>query len=231
MSSSRLAIGLVGVISICSSATTTGAQRYGDWTPALRSLPLDPAALGMPGRAFLEYSRTDQVSWLATGGLRLGQGMLRTSFGQGWRQQILGVGYSRALAQQNVGMFGTLGTGVDLTGAYDVSPYAVFSSRAVRLSLPMSIRWGSPSRVSLIPYVAPYGELGHGRIVHSSCHQFTCTSPITIYDGQTRAAGLAAGFQVTVWRFGLEAGLRDALMRVDVPQGGYQLTVGFRLHF
>jgi len=231
MTSSRLAIGLVGIVFICSSATPADAQRYGDWTPALRSLPLDPAALGMPGRAFLEYSRTDQVSWLATGGLRLGQGMLRTSFGQGWRQQILGLGYSRPLAQQSIGMFGTLGTGVDLTGAYDFSPYAMFSSRAVRLSVPLSIRWGSPSRVSLTPYAAPYGELGHGQIIHGNCHPFYCTSPLTIYDGQARAVGLAAGFQVTAWRFGLDAGLRDALSRVDVPQGGYQLTVGVRLHF
>ena len=230
MPSSRLAIGLVGIIFICSSATARG-QRYGDWTPALRSLPLDPAALGMQGRAFLEYSRTDQVSWLATGGLRLGQGTLRASFGQGWRQQILGVGYSSPVAQQSVGIFGTLGAGVDLTGGYDFSPYAMFASRAVRLSVPVSIRWGSPSRLSFTPYVAPYGELGHGRIVHASCQQFTCALPITIYDGQTRAAGLAAGFQVTAWRFGLEAGLRDGLTRPDVPQGGYQLTVGFRLHF
>jgi len=185
----------------------------------------------MPGRAYLEYSGSDQVSWLATGGVRLGQGVLRASFGQGWRQQILGVGYSSPVAQQSVGILGTLGAGADLAGAYDFSSEQAFDSRAVRLSVPLSIRWGSPSRVSLTPYVAPYGELGRGRIVHASCHQFTCTSPITIYDGQTRAAGLAAGFQVMAWRFGLEAGLRDALMRPDVPQGGYQLTIGFRLHF
>src|SRR5204862_2272665 len=70
-----------------------------------------------------------------------------------------------------------LGAGVDLTGAYDFSPHAVFDSRAVRLSLPLSIRWGAPSRLSLTPYVAPYGEFGHGRIVHADCHQFTCTGP------------------------------------------------------
>jgi hypothetical protein len=230
MSSSRLAIGLIGFIGICSSATPARAQRYGDWTPALRSLPLDAAALGMPGRAFLEYSRSDQVSWLATGGLRLGQGVLRASFGQGWRQQILGVGYSSPVAQQSVGVLGTLGAGVDLTGGYDFSSYAMYDSRAVRLSVPLSIRWGSPSRVSLTPYVAPYGEVGHGRILHANCHDFTCTGPVTVYDGQARAVGLAAGFQLTAWRLGLEAGLRDALMSLDVPRR-YQLTVGFRLHF
>jgi hypothetical protein len=230
MSSSRLAIGLVSIVCLCSNATLAAAQRSGDWTEALRSLPLDPAALGMPGRAYLEYSGSEQVSWLATGGVRLGQGVLRASFGQGWRQQILGVGYSGPVAQQSVGIFGTLGAGADLTGAYDFSSEQAFDSRAVRLSVPLSIRWGSPSRVSLSPYVAPYGELGHGRIVHGNCHQFTCTLPVTIYEGQTRAVGLAEGFQLTVWRLGLEAGLRDAFISQRVPQS-YQVTLGFRLHF
>jgi hypothetical protein len=230
MSLSQLAVRLIGVMCMCSSAATARAQRYGDWTPALRSLPLDPAALGMSRRGYLEYSRTEQVSWLLTGGLRLGRGMLRTSFGQGWNQHILGLGYSSPLAQQSVGILGTLGAGVDWTGAYDFSPHAVFDSRAVRLSLPLSIRWGAPSRLSLTPYVAPYGEFGHGRIVHADCHQFTCTGPVTIYDGQTQAVGLAAGFQLTAWRLGLQAGLRDVLINQDVPQS-YQVTIGFRLHF
>jgi hypothetical protein len=54
--------------------------------------------------------------------------------------------------------------------------------------------------------------------------------PVTIYDGQARAVGLATGFELTAWRLGLQAGLRDALMSRDVPQG-YQVTLGFRLHF
>jgi len=59
MSSSRLAIGLVSIVCLCSSATLAAAQRSGDWTEALRSLPLDPGALGMPGRAYLEYSGSE----------------------------------------------------------------------------------------------------------------------------------------------------------------------------
>jgi hypothetical protein len=218
-------------MSIFSSATRASAQRFGDWTWALRSLPSDPAALGMPGRAFLEYSKSDVVDWLATAGLGIGRGVLRASFGQAPYQQIFGVGYSSPIAAQSLGPFGTLAAGVDLTAGYDRSRLQIYDSRAVRLSVPLSIRWGSPSRLSFTPYVAPYAELGYGRTVHANCDEFTCTGPVTEFVGRSRAGGLATGFQLTAWRIGFEGNLRDAAVRPDAMHNSYQWTFGLRLHF
>src|SRR5438874_1739045 len=82
----------------------------------------------------------------AAAGVGLAGGFLRASFGQGRVESIVGVGYSHPLARQSMGLFGTFGVGVDLAGAYDISSQQSYQSRAARLAIPLSIRWGSPTR-------------------------------------------------------------------------------------
>ena len=226
----RMATIAIGAISVLSFVGSANAQRAGDLTSALRSLPVDGASLGDPARAYLAFTRNDQVDWMTTGGVGLAGGFLRASFGQGRVESIVGVGYSHPLARQSMGLFGTFGVGVDLAGAYDISSQQSYQSRAARLAIPLSIRWGSPTRFSLTPYVAPYAELGHGKILRGNCESFTCTGPLRVWTGQARAAGLGTGFELTAWRLGFDVGLRDVLNR-GLPMQNYQYTFAVRMKF
>ena len=221
----------IALMSVLSSSKVAQAQRFGDWTTAFRSFPLLPGPLGDSARAFLAFSRNDQLDMMGTGGIRFLGGVFHASVGQGRRQNVLGLGYTGELLRHDLGFLGTLGAGGDLSAAYDYSELEAYRSRALRLAVPFSIRWGSPSRFSATPYLAPYAELGHGQTVHfGSCVDFQCSGPVTSRIGQTRAAGLAAGLQLDAWRLGFDLGLRDLLVRNNFSQDG-QVTLGLRVRF
>jgi hypothetical protein len=214
-------------------ATTAHAQKYGTWNPALVQSTVDAAALDESGRGFLEYSLFGHdIDWIASGGYALGGGVLRASFGRGYNrsQRIYGLGYARTLVQRDVTPFLSLGSGVDVSTAFYHDPMSWYSPHGARVLLPLFFRLGTPSWLSATPYVAPYGEFGRAMRTPRGCDGTQCSAPVVLTSGPTRAAGLAAGVQVTAWRLGVELGTRDLL-----SQKGFftadQFTVGLRLHF
>lgn len=201
---------------------------------ALQKLTVDAVALGDTGRAFTELELVNSPErWLTTAGLRLGGGALRASYGWGNNQErIYGLGYARPLAQGDLGYFGTLTTGLDVYGAYHTSSFDPYNSRAARLAIPLSIRWGSPSRVSLAPFLAPYAEIGRAGMTSGTCvyTQPSCTDPFRFAPGQTRAAGLGAGAELTLGRVGFDVGFRNVWMRRSALYGD-QMSLGARIRF
>jgi hypothetical protein len=230
---------LLGVLCAALTSVSARAQVYGTGNPALTQSTVDAAALGNSGKGFLELSRSGGIHWLAAAGVALGSGTLRANYTRGYFQGgILGVGYSGLITHQSLGKFGTLGAGLDLSAAYVLPSHArnyplSYNPRALRLDLPLSIRWGSSSGVSLAPYVAPYGEIGRAVLMHGNCADFTCTGPIFYSVDQTRAAGAAVGAELTLWRLGLEIGSRDLMyhQRAIPFYQASQLTLGARIRF
>ena len=202
------AICILSSISILSLPARLDGQAARYPNPALQQGTVDAAALGPAGRGFFEYLLADDVDWIASGGVALGGGMLRGSYGKSQVRRIYGLGYARRIAEKNLGLFGTWGTGVDLAAAYDDTKWWGYNSRAVRLAIPLSLRWGSPSRLSLSPYVTPYAEWGRAAFLHGGCAP-TCP-PSSLRTDATYSTGLGAGFQLTAWRLSLEVGMMGA---------------------
>ena len=221
---------LLTTMAVYAIPATAKCQSFGQWNPALTSHTVDAAALGTGGRGFLEYGITDSYGYTAEAGLGTWGGMLRAMHAHSYSQSVWGLGYARMLAAKDAGKLGTWGAGVDVTGAMDFRERAAIAARAARLSIPLSLRWGSPSRLSIAPYVAPYGEIGREMIYRLGCDQdFYCgVAPVGIRG--THAFGLASGVQLTAWRVSLEMGLRD-LPKTRYGYTDYKLGVGLRLRF
>ena len=224
----------VALLGIASLSTPLSAQvsRWRDPNPALQQSTVDAAAIGDVGRGFFEYSIGDEVDWNASSGLALAGGMLRASYARGHTHHIYALGYARPLTQTSLGFFGTLGTGVDLTGAFDDNTTTFYKSRAVRLAIPLSLRWGSPSRLSLAPYVAPYAELGRTEVFTLNCQPSAagCTRPYTLAPGQTRSVGLGAGFELSAWRLAFDMGMMGVPRRLNL-YGQWSASAGVRVRF
>lgn len=227
----RAGIILLTAIAIDALPTTAHCQSYGRWNSVFTEHTADAAALGSSGRGFLEYGTSDKFGYTAQAGIATLGGMLRVTYSHSYRQTIAGLGYARMLATKDAGKLGTLGAGVDLSGAMDFYEHSALASRAARLSIPLSLRWGSPSRLSIAPYVAPYGEVGRETSYRlSSCSEGVFCSAFPAALDNTHAFGLASGVQITAWRASVAIGLRD-LPRTRFGQTDYKLGVGLRLRF
>jgi hypothetical protein len=224
----RSVTSLVVAFGLCAVAHIARSQSSGTWNPALRQATVDAAALGAPGRAFMEYSLGDGIDYTATLGVGLLGGALRGSFQHAYRSRVFGLGYARTLGLEQLGQLGTAGVGIDVYSAYDASSDPIGGSRAVRLSLPVSLRWGSPSGLSLAPYVAPYTEFGRMTYASPGCADFC---DIYLFGAQsTHASGLAGGLQLTAWHLGLTVGARDLLTQ-RYRSGEHQIIAGLRFTF
>ena len=221
---------LMSAMAIYAIPMSANCQSFGKWNSVLTEQTADAAALGTPGRGFFEYGTNGAFGNTAAAGIETFGGMLRATYSHSYSQTVWGLGYARMLAAKDAGKLGTLGAGVDLTGAMDVRQQAAMASRAARLSIPLSLRWGSPSRLSIAPYIAPYGEVGREtayRLIQ--CGDLLCnTAPAGLM--QTHAFGLASGVQLTAWRLSLEIGLRD-LPRREFGSTEYKMGMGLRLRF
>ena len=236
MTGRRAVVSMITTMSILLLSAPLGAQvslRDRDPNPALRQGTIDPAALGLGGRGFLEFSEGEQFDWMAAAGLGLFGGTLRASYGyeQNFSQRIYGLGYARAITQTDMGLFGTLGTGVDLSAAYSSSRYlSHYAPRAVQLAVPLSLRWGSPSGLSVSPYVAPYAEIGRADLVPGGCG-LTCPPGVGVSPGRTYSTGLGAGAVLTAWRLSLEAGMIGVPTRLNLYRSGWKASAGIRWGF
>jgi hypothetical protein len=156
--------------------------------------------------------------------------MLRFTYGQGQIYREYALGYARPLTEHSLGSFGSWGAGMDLVGAYQSGPAWLYNPRAVRLAIPLSLHWGSPSRLSLSPYVAPYGELGRAGRTTCDFSIKVCSGPTTLGGGWTYSAGLGFGAELTAWRFGLTVGAMGVPdLRAYRP--GWKTSAGLRVRF
>lgn len=206
-------------------------QSYGRWNSVFTEHTADGAALGTPGSGFFEYGTSDKYGYTVQAGIASLGGMLRATYSHSYRQTIGGVGYARILAAKDAGKLGIWGAGVDVSGAVDFYERAALASRAARLAIPLSLRWGSPSRLSIAPYVAPYSEIGRETSYQlTSCDQGVFCRALPAGLDNTHALGIASGLQLTAWRLSFEVGLRD-LPRTRFGHTDYKLGMGLRLRF
>lgn len=207
-------------------------QSYGRWNSVLTEHTADDAALGTPSRGFFEYGTSDRYGYTVQAGIATLGGMVRATYSHSYRQAIGGLGYARILASKEAGKLGTVGAGIDFNGAMDFYERVGLASRAARLAIPLSLRWGSLSRFSIATYVAPYGEIGRETSYQfTSCEQeglFCKAVPAALVN--THAFGIASGVQLTAWRLSLAVGLRD-LPRTRFGQTDYKLGMALRLRF
>jgi hypothetical protein len=236
MMNQRTAAALLAIGFLVSLASSMRAQRFGQANPAMTEASVDDAALGLTSRGFLQYSRGSDIYGTVTGGIAMGPGVLRASYSNADRYHSYGIGYAARVAERQLGIFGTLGVGADLSAGYHDQKYLGYAPRGVRLAIPVSLRWGTPSRLSITPYVAPYAEVGRANLTHAHCEAFSCVGPLTYSTDVTRAAGLGAGFAVTAWRLGLDVNVRDLLIHDEhfdtFPTiTSFQVNVGVRWRF
>jgi hypothetical protein len=217
----------IALLACALGSRAQGQQWFTQYNPALSQQTIDPAALGEAPAAFVQYGLPDNLGWTAMTGFRFGGGVLRTSFTNAWKLRAVGLGYARTLASKQLGPFGTLASGVDLAAGYNTAYGTATGDRAVRLSLPVSIRWGSPSRLSIAPFVAPYAEMGSRGYIRPDCE--TCFTSSRGGLLPTRSTGLTVGAELTLWRMSVEVAQRD----VWTHHGSYEArySASLRWHF
>ena len=223
----RILLTTVAILAFVLAHSVRGQSWFRESNPALSQHTIDPAALGEAPAAFVQYGLPDNLGWSAMTGFRFGGGVLRTSFTNGWKLRAVGLGYARTLVSKQLGPFGTFASGVDLAAGYNTAYGTATGDRAARLSLPLSIRRGSPSRLSIAPFVAPYAEVGSRGAQTPDCE--TCFTFTRTGLFPTRASGLGAGVELTAWRLSLEVAQRDVLTHHGIYES--RLSTGIRWHF
>ena len=223
-------------MSLCSLSVPLAAQvtTPRDPNPALWQVTPDAAALGSGGRAFLSYGvDVWNQQWMVSGGLGLFGGTLHATYGRGSQVgsplQEYAIGYARRLHDWKLSPWMSWGAGIDLSAAAQRSPFSPYESQGVRLMVPFSFRLGSPTGLSIAPYVGPYAEFGRAQVLPGCASSGTCFGSLT--RGNTYSTGLAFGAEITVWRVGLSIGA------LGVPDGrrafrpGWQGTSAVRIRF
>lgn len=223
-----------------SSLASAQVERERNPNPALWQATPDAAALGSDSRGFLEGGIGEFANtWIGSAGFRLAGGMLRASYGQRTIYQsspfrYYALGYARELTRRDLGLFGSWSTGVDFVAANQSAQYWPSNARAARLAIPVAFRWGSSSRISLTPYVAPYAELGHATIASytTDCSTGSCIFVSNYGGGRTYSTGLGVGAQLTVWRLGLTIGSMGVPRRLNLyGNGEWKTSAGVRVRF
>jgi hypothetical protein len=214
------------LFAICAVSVRSQSQSPQLSNPALRQQTIDAAALGVNPSAFTEYGLTDNLGWSAITGLPFAGGVLRAGYTNGWETRVASLGYARTIARQDLGAFGTLASGLDVVGAYNAAYASAFADRTVRAAIPLSLRWGSPSALSLAPYVAPFVERGRRSAKVTDCE--FCVTSHRVGLIPTRGVGVVSGLDLTVWHLGFDFASRDAWgQRLDHSQ----YSAGMRWNF
>jgi len=203
----RLRLSSLAAFVICVVSIRAESQRPGESNPALHQHTIDAAALGASPATFAQYGLPDNLGWSAITGLPFGGGVLRAGYTTGWETRVVSLGYARTIARKDLGVLGTVASGLDVIGAYNTAYASASADRAVRASIPLSLRWGSPSAFSFAPYVAPFAEVGSRSSNVADC-DFCFTSHRSGLS-PTRSTGVITGFDLTVWRLGLDFAARN----------------------
>jgi hypothetical protein len=194
----RMRLASLTALAVCVVTTRAESQRPFKLNPALRQQTIDAAALGENPAVFGEYGLTDNLGWSAVTGLPFAGGVLRASYTSGFETRVVSLGFARTLARRDLGAFGTLGSGLDVVAGYNTAFGSAVADRAVRAAIPVSLRWGSPSALSLAPYLAPFGEVGRRATYANDCSCFSRRAGLS----STRATGVITGLDLTVWHLG-----------------------------
>ena len=216
----------VVAFAICLVSARAESQQSHDSNPALRQHTIDAAALGVNPAAFAQYGLADNLGWSAIAGLPLAGGVLRAGYTNGWETRVVSLGYARTIATRELGAFGTLASGIDVIGAYNTAYASAFADRAVRAAIPLSLRWGSPSALSLAPYLAPFAEVGRRSTNVADCD--FCFTSHRVGLNSTGTTGLISGLDVTVWHLGFDFAGRN-LWGHRLDQSRY--SAGIRWNF
>jgi hypothetical protein len=227
---------VVLMMSIVVPMTTLHAQHFGTANPAVTHTTIDASALRSGGQGFVQYSAGSQIDWMFAGGVSVAGGSLWTGYGEGNFRRYYSAGYARPIVRKSLGSVGTSTVGVDLSvgvatrqvdqlcfvviAAYQAmcSTVPAYPSRGARVAIPFALRWGHPSRASIASFIAPYAEAGRAYVYHMHCVQpaWSCSGPRWEGVEPTRAAGVGAGFELSLWRLGLTVAMRDVLRQPDV---------------
>ena len=210
---------LMATIGLIVSGRAVSGQLRGVQNEALLSASVNAAALERPSRLSLAVggygSSTEE--WLLGAGVGIGRGALYALANRRYRQRQRGfnVGYAQLLGAQSFTPSLGASVGVDLSGGllrYAGTPSA--TAYATRISVPLALQWGAPTRASLTGYIAPYGEIGRSPRFDYSCSEtfsiWSCTL-VGVRSAGTSAFGAGAGLRLTAWRFGLDFGVREVL--------------------
>ncbi len=200
------------------------------WNNAITQMTIDASSLGFADRAELEYSIFGADNGTFIAGARLAGGTARITYTHRYFGKMLGVGYGRSIVSQSAGPLGTFGLGFDLSGAYDVTRSPGLAARAGQLTIPLSLRWGSPKGFSVTPFFGPYAQIGlDKRFVLNNCTPTEFCDVTLSGLEQTRGFGYATGLDMTVWKLGFQFAYR----RVATPfaWNRYQLGFSSRLRF
>ena len=183
------------------------------------------AALGEPERVALGVTNHGGgyrgPSFLAFGEVFVGFGAVRliASLPGPFFNQGYGVGYAAPLATYSIAPLVSTTLGGELSFGYLRQRYNYSGIvgdptwLAGHLSVPLSLRLGSPRTVAFTPYVAPYLEAGavpDGYQSPAGCGPvLVCDRFIYSYHYGSRSTGAALGFRLTAWRFALDAAHGD----------------------
>ena len=203
----RLRLTSLTAFAICAVAVRAESQRPSEPNPALRQHTIDAAALGVGPAAFAQYGLADNLGWSAITGLPFAGGVLRAGYTSGWETRVVSLGFARTVAARDLGVFGTLSSGLDVIGAYNTAYASGLADRAIRAAIPLSLRWGSPSALSLAPYLAPFAEVGSRATNVADCDFCFTGHRVGLYS--TRSIGMVSGLDVTVWHLGFDLAGRN----------------------
>jgi len=198
---------------------------------------LNPAALGQPvGLSLGLSSVVDQGvnGNLLVGDVSLGVGALRVIAAHPFRFEAYGLGYGAPIVTRAFTSLASLTLGADAMVGYYGERHPKYSSYVgngtsldARVALPVALRLGSTTWLSLTPYIAPYAEVGaapmgswmdNGTPCFPSFESANCRF---LYSGHYRshAFGTALGARLTAWRLGIDLGYGD------IPRGYFNPRV------
>lgn len=193
--------------SVCALPLTAQVAQNNAPNPAFWESTPDASALGYGGRGFFSYGMDDRDRWLLSGGMGLFGGVLRASYGKGSNFGTLhdyALGFARPLYQQNHGEWLSWGSGLDLLAASQRGQSTIYNNQAARLMVPFFMRLGSPTALSIAPYIGPYAEIASGQHLRG-CNASGCSTSY-LASGNSYSGGLALGADITASRLGLSVG-------------------------
>lgn len=200
---------------LCALAASAHAQVTGTRNEALLSSTVDAGALEAPARVSLAVGAYVPDGWTAGIAIRLGSGSLHTLLRRGSLERGLNVGYAQILGAHELPLWFGASVGVDATGGMLRTSRSDRKTTAsvAHVSVPLALRWHTPADLSVAVYAAPYGEAGRASRYSLNCLQVNwCDLQYQGVHG-TSAAGIAVGGRVRVWRFGVDIGFRDVVLR------------------
>lgn len=221
------------IMSVCSLPAAAQVAQNNAPNPAFWQSSPDAAALGSVGRGFFSYGLDDKNGqWMLSGGVGLFGGMVRASYGRASSFGTLhdyALGFSRPLYLQNHGAWLSWGSGVDLLAAAQSGQSAIYNNQAVRLMVPLFVRFGTPTALSIAPYVGPYAEFADGQHL-LGCDARGCANSV-LASGNTYSGGLAFGADVTAWRLGLSIGATGVPAGLRAFRPEWKASVALRIRF